>query len=193
VETGQTSDGRVNWTAHVAFELSRQIDLYASYATGFRASSINLSLGSRPFGFDQAALDAAGLAGANQGYGSRFARPEDTKVYELGMRADWGAANANLAVFQQSLTGSQTNLYSGSGFVLANAGRETVRGIEFEGNIKPARGWLLSAALTYLDARYESFAFSAVGDLRARARPASLRYRPPSARPMNGHCRAETA
>ncbi len=165
------------WTAHVAFELNGQIDLYASFATGNKASAVNLSRGTRPFGVDQAFLQASqfasGLAGSNQSYSARFARPEDTKVYELGMRANWGTANFNLALFQQSVAGSQSSLLVGDAFVLAQAGRETVRGAEIEGSVRPARGWMVSAAVTYLDARYESYAVSAAGDL-SRLRPAGI-------------------
>ncbi len=167
------SGNAARWTAHVAFELSGQIDLYASYATGYKARSANLARGSRPFGAQQTFADAAALAGTHQSYSARFARPEDTKVYEIGVRADWGPVNANLALFQQSITGSQTSLLAGSGFVLAQAGRETVRGAEIEATVRPARGWLVSAAVTYLDARYESYAVSAAGNL-ADARPPGI-------------------
>ena len=162
------------WTAHVAFAVTGQIALYASYATGFKARASNLARGSRPFSIDQAFLEAASLAGGNQGYGARFARPEDTKVYEIGMKAEWDRASFNLALFQQSIAGSQSSLpaslLGGNAFVLAQAGRETVRGGEVAISLRPARGWLASAAVTYLDSRYESYAASAAGD-RSNLRP----------------------
>jgi len=172
-EPGSAQGKRAKWTAHVAFELNGQIDLYASYATGRKASSVNLSRGTRPFGLEQVFLDAAGAPSYGQASGARFARPEDTKVYEIGMRADWGKANFNLALFQQSITGSQSTLLVGSAFVLAQAGRETVRGAEFEASVRPARGLVISGAFTYLDARYESYAVSAAGNL-AGMRPAGI-------------------
>lgn len=165
VESGRTSDDKVTWVARVAFDLTSKINLYASYATGFKASSINLSRDSRPFESDRGALEGAGLALPNQGYGTRFASPESSKVYEIGMKADWGVATANIAAFQQSISGFQSNVFTGKGFVLANAGKETVKGIEFEGTVKPAKGVQFNAAFTYLDAKYDSFLLSAVGDL----------------------------
>ncbi|MGB4345991.1 MAG: TonB-dependent receptor, partial [Burkholderiaceae bacterium] len=63
------------------------------------------------------------------------------------------------------ISGFQSNVFTGKGFILANAGKETVKGIEFEGTVRPAKGWLFSAAFTYLDAKYDSFVLSAVGDL----------------------------
>ncbi|WP_295528107.1 TonB-dependent receptor [Novosphingobium sp. Chol11] len=164
---------QARWTAHVAFELNPEVDLYAAFATGYKASAVNLSRGSRPFGVDQAFFEAASLAGSNQSYSARFVRPEDTKVYEIGLRANWGRANFNLALFQQSITGSQSSLLVGSAFVLAQAGRETVRGAEIEASLRPARGWLVSTAVTYLDARYDSYAISAAGNLSGM-RPAGI-------------------
>ncbi|WP_225008940.1 TonB-dependent receptor [Novosphingobium percolationis] len=165
VEPGRTRDSKVSWVARVAFDVTDQINLYASYATGFKASSINLSRDSRPSALDQNAIESAGIQMRNQTYGSRFAGPEYAKVYEIGLKADWKVATANIALFQQSIEGFQSNVFTGSGFILANAGKETVKGIEFEGTVKPASGWLFSAAFTYLDARYDSFKLSAVGDL----------------------------
>ncbi|MCW1381533.1 TonB-dependent receptor [Novosphingobium sp. KCTC 2891] len=165
VEPGRTSDDKVTWVARVAFDVNDQINLYASYATGFKASSINLSRDSRPFESDRTAIEAAGIGVPNQTYGSRYAGPEYAKVYEIGLKADWKVATANIAVFQQSIAGFQSNVFTGKGFILANAGKETVKGIEFEGTVKPAKGWLFSAAFTYLDAKYDKFVLSAVGDL----------------------------
>lgn len=165
VEPGKTRDSKVSWTARVAFDVTDRINLYASYATGFKASSINLSRDSRPSSADRNAIESAGIGVVNQSYGSRFAGPEYAKVYEIGLKADWQVATANIALFQQQIEGFQSNVFTGSGFILANAGRQTVKGIEFEGTVRPAKGWLFSAAFTYLDARYDSFKLSAVGDL----------------------------
>jgi len=173
VEPGRTSDDKVTWVARVAFDVTDKINLYASYATGFKASSINLSRDSRPFATDAATLGAAGLLGVNQTFGTRFAGPENSKVYEIGLKADWGVATANIAAFQQTITGFQSNVFTGRGFILANAGKETVKGIEFEGSVRPAKGLMFNAAFTYLDARYDSFLLSAVGDLSG-TRPAQI-------------------
>ncbi|MDF8332367.1 TonB-dependent receptor [Novosphingobium cyanobacteriorum] len=173
VEPGRTSDGKLTWVARVAFDVNDKINLYASYATGFKASSVNLSRDSRPFESSAVALEGAGLLQVNQTYGTRYAKPENSRVYEIGLKADWGVATANVAAFQQSITGFQSNVFTGKGFVLANAGKETVKGIEFEGSVKPAKGLMFTAAFTYLDAKYDSFVVSAVGDLSG-TRPAGI-------------------
>jgi outer membrane receptor protein involved in Fe transport len=148
VEPGRTHDQRVTWTARATLAMTAHIRGYLSYATGFKASSINLSRDSRPFASDQPALEAAGLAQVNQTYATRFAGPERTIVYELGLKAEWGLATANLALFQQTISGFQSNLFTGTGFALVNAGKERVRGVELETALRPAAGLVLSGSAT---------------------------------------------
>ncbi|NLR72484.1 TonB-dependent receptor [Novosphingobium sp. ERN07] len=173
VEPGRTSDDKFTYIVRVAYDLTDDINVYASYATGFKASSINLSRDSRPFPADRAALIANRLTVVNQTYGSRFAGPESSTVYEIGLKADWGLVTANLAAFDQRINGFQSNTFTGSGFVLANAGKQSVRGLEFEGTVKPAKGLQLNVGMTYLDPKYDSFVLSAVGDL-SKTRPAGI-------------------
>ncbi|MDE2405223.1 MAG: TonB-dependent receptor [Sphingomonadales bacterium] len=164
VEPGRTSDGNVSYTARLAYDLTSKVNLYLSYATGFKASSINLSRDSRPALSDQAAIVAGGLALANQAYGSRFAGPEKSTVYEAGLKANWGIATLNFALFKESIKGFQSNLFTGTGFVLGNAGKESVFGFEFEGNVHVTPELTLSQALTYLKPKYDSYVQSPFGD-----------------------------
>ena len=157
-ETGRTSDGNVSYTARLAYQASSQVNLYLSYATGFKASSINLSRDSRP-----AVPSSIDLV--NQSYGSRFASPEKSTVYEAGLKANWGIASVNVAVFKESIKGFQSNLFTGTGFVLGNAGKESVFGFEFEGMIHPFPELTLSQALTYLKPKYDSYIQSPFGDV----------------------------
>ena len=173
VEPGRTHDSRLTWTARVAWAPNRHLRAYASVATGFKASSINLSRDSRPFAAERAAIENAGLAQVNQTYATRFAGPERSTVYELGIKADWGLATANVAVFQQTINGFQSNVFTGTGFQLVNAGKERVRGVEVETALRPAKGLALSASATWLDPLYVDFAASAVGDISGR-RPAGI-------------------
>ncbi|PLK26358.1 TonB-dependent receptor [Novosphingobium sp. TH158] len=165
VETGKYSDGDWNWTARLAYELNDNLNAYISYATGYKASSINLSRDSRPSPADLAALKTAGAAVVNLSSGSRFAGPESSTVYEFGLKGNWGVASANVAVFKQSIAGFQSNIFTGTGFFLANAGKQSAFGIEFEGMVKPTPEFTVNLAMTYLDAKYDSFALSAFGDL----------------------------
>jgi outer membrane receptor protein involved in Fe transport len=173
VEDGKTRDGKWSWTARVALDLTDRVKAYVSYATGFKASSFNLSRDSRPLAADYAALAKAGLLVPNLTTGSRFAGPENAKVWELGIKGDWGVANANLTLFSQSIDGFQSNVFTGTGFALANAGRESTSGIEFDGQVKPVADVALNLSLVYLDPKYDSFPASALGDLSG-TRPAGI-------------------
>lgn len=165
VEPGQTNDDNFSWTARLAYDVTPDVNIYASYATGFKASSINLSRDARPSLTDRAAIIAGGLAQPNQTYGSRFAGPEESTVYEVGIKANFDVASFALTVFDQEIEGFQSNIFTGSGFVLANAGSQSTFGVEFEGSLFPTDGLTLSGAVTYLDPQFDSFLRSAQGDI----------------------------
>lgn len=173
VESGQISDGDFSYTARLAWEVTDTVNVYATYATGYKAASINLSRDSRPSGADLAALRAQNLAVANVGAGSRFAGAEDSTLYEFGLKGNWGVASANVAVFKQSIKGFQSNIFTGTGFFLANAGKQSAFGIEFDGSVRPVEELTLSVAMTYLDPKYDEFQLSAFGDLSG-SRPAGV-------------------
>ncbi len=165
VEPGRVSDGDFSWSARLSYELTDTVNVYATYATGFKAASVNLSRDSRPLAADLPAIVAGGLATPNLVAGTRFAAPEESEVYEAGLKANWSVAALNLAVFKQSIKGFQSNVFTGTGFALANAGKQSTFGIEFDGSVRPVRGLNLNLAVTYLDAKYDSFVASAFGDL----------------------------
>ena len=165
VEPGRVSDGDFSWSARLSYELTDTVNVYATYATGFKASSVNLSRDSRPLASDLAAITAAGLRTPNLVAGSRFANPEESTVYEFGLKGQWDVAAVNIAVFKQSIKGFQSNVFTGTGFALANAGKQSTFGIEFDGSVRPVAGLNLTLAATYLDAKYDSFVNSAFGDI----------------------------
>jgi iron complex outermembrane receptor protein len=173
VEPGKTRDGNFSYTGRLAYDANDHINLYLSYATGFKASSINLSRDSRPTPADFAAIKAGGFAVANLTSGTRSAGPEKSTVYELGLKANWGVVSVNFAAFKEIIRGFQSNIFTGTGFVLANAGKESVQGFEFEGQAHPIKALTLSLALTYLDPKYDSFKQSALGDISGTT-PASI-------------------
>lgn len=172
-EPGRTSDGDVSYTARIAYAATSHVNVYGSYATGFKASSINLSRDSRPALSDSAAIVAGGLATANLRYGSRFALPEKSASFEIGMKANWGIASANLAVFREHIDNFQTNQFNGVGFNLLNAGKESMWGVEFEGAVKVGAEWSISQSVTWLKPKYDSFVNSAFGDISG-TRPANV-------------------
>ena len=168
IEDGSTQDDDWSYTARLAYDVSPSLNMYVSYATGFKASSFNLSRDSRPLASDLPAIIGAGINPNNLGTGSRFAGPEETEVVELGLKGNWEYASANLTFFKQSIDGFQSNIFTGTGFALANAGLQETFGVEFDGNVRPTRDLTFTAAFTYLDPEYVDFPNSSIGDLSGR-------------------------
>ncbi len=173
VESGKTNDGDFSYSVRAAYELTDTVNIYATYATGFKASSINLSRDSRPTAEDLPAIISGGLGLPNLVSGSRFANPEESTVYEFGLKGQWDVAAVNVAVFKQSIKGFQSNVFTGTGFALANAGKQSTFGIEFDGSVRPVDGLNLTLAATYLDPKYDSFVASAFGDISG-TKPAGI-------------------
>lgn len=178
VEPGQTRDDKFTYLLRAAYEVSPEINIYASYATGFKASSINLSRDSRPafgdyipgpgrssFAAPASPITNAGLGVANLATGSRFAGPENAEVYEIGFKGQWDGFGFNLALFDQTITGFQSFLFTGTGFQLNNAGQQSVTGFELDATIRPSDNLVFTFATTHLKPKFDSFTESPVGDL----------------------------
>lgn len=156
VENGQSDDDKVTYIARLAYEVNDSINVYGSYGTGFKSTSWNLSRDSRPFASDAAALTGANLTQNNQNYGSRFANPEEATVIEFGLKTKFDNGSLNVAIFDQTIKGFQSNVFQGTGFVLANAGEQSTKGIEVEGTYRLG-DLTLSAAGTFLDPVYDDY------------------------------------
>ncbi len=157
VEPGNTKDDATTYTVRLAFDINDDVNIYASAGTGFKASSWNLSRDSRPFPADQAAIEAAGLNVPNLTYTSRYAGPEDSTVYEIGLKGSWETIALNLAIFDQEIEGFQSNIFTGTGFNLANAGKQSTTGVEVDIRWQPTDSFQGTLAATFLDPLYDSF------------------------------------
>jgi iron complex outermembrane recepter protein len=139
-ETGIFSGSKVTYAGRVAYDFDI-INVYVSYSTGWKATAVNLSSDSRP---------------ANNGVG-RSAAPEEVTVYEAGVKAKFRGGFFNLAVFKQEIKGFQSNGFTGLGYALVNAGKQSVKGFEIDAAYRPAPWLALTGAVTYLDGKYDSF------------------------------------
>jgi len=157
VEPGKSSDDKVTWTARIAYQANDNINIYASAGTGFKATSWNLSRDSKPFASDIPALLQAGLGVPNMTAGTRYAGPEDSTAYELGFKGAWSTTQLNVAIFDQEIEGFQSNIFTGTGFLLANAGKQSTKGIEVDALWRPNEAWQLTFASEWLDPKYDSF------------------------------------
>lgn len=186
VESGRTEDGKFTYSVRLAWEATDNINVYASYGTGFKATSWNISFDSRPFAADFIAgspaqgaplapspIRTAGLALNNLTSGTRYAEPENATVKEIGIKARWDRVAVNLTVFEQSIKGFQGNTFIGTGFVLSNAGKQSTFGIEFDGSVQPIDPLRINLDVTYLDPIYDDYRGSPSGDLSGR-QPAGI-------------------
>ncbi|WP_298303830.1 TonB-dependent receptor [uncultured Erythrobacter sp.] len=186
IEDGQTRDDDFSYLLRASYQVSNEVNIYASYATGFKASSVNLSRDSRPLlsDFTPGPLNStilapsspildAGLATPNLTTGTRFAGPEEAEVYEIGLKAQWDGIGINLALFDQTIEGFQSFAFTGLGFALQNAGQQSVQGFELDATINPTDGLVFTFAATYLDPVFDDFPGSVVGDLSG-TRPSGI-------------------
>ena len=157
VESGSSNDTETTWTVRLALDLTDNTNIYFSAGTGFKSSSWNLSRDSRPFAADFAAILAAGLGQPNLTMGTRFAEPEESTVYEIGIKGSYPRGAFNIAIFDQAIENFQSNIFTGTGFALANAGEQSTVGIEFDGTWYATDQLQLTLAATWLDPEYDSF------------------------------------
>lgn len=157
-EANSTSDDKITYSLRGAYTINKNVNVFATAATGFKASSWNLSRDSRPFPEDQAAIEAnSSLMLPNQGYGTRYASPEEATVYELGIKSNFSNVSFNATIFDQTIEGFQSSTFLGTGFVLANAGEQNTTGIEFDSRFRVTDDLTLTLAGTFLDPEYVSF------------------------------------
>ncbi|CAN5208776.1 TonB-dependent receptor [soil metagenome] len=140
-ESGELKGNKVTYAVRAAYDFG-WVNAYVSYSTGWKAGAYNLSSDSRP-------PNANGVG--------RTAAPEDVSVYEAGLKANFQGGYVNLAVFDQSIKGFQSNAYTGIGYSLVNAGEESVKGFEVDSAWRPTDWLSLTGAVTYLDPKYDSF------------------------------------
>lgn len=161
VEPGTSKDDDTTWSVKLAFDVTDDMNIYASASTGFKASSWNLSRDSRPLASDQAALQSAGLIVPNLRYTQRFAKPEEATVYEIGMKARWDTIALNLAIFDQEIENFQSNIFIGTGFQLLNAGKQSTKGLEMDLRWAPTDNFEGTLAGTFMDPLFDSFPVAA--------------------------------
>ena len=155
----KSNDSKATYTLRLAYAFLDNLKVYGGVSTGFKATSWNLSRDSKPFAptpGDRSPL--GGFANPYYGrYGSRYAGPEESTVYELGLKGQWPQLAVNVAVFDQEIKGFQSNIFTGTGFTLANAGKQSTKGVEIETLWSPLHAWEFSVAGTFMDPKYDSF------------------------------------
>ena len=154
-----SSDSKTTYTVRLAYDFNDNLNAYAGVSTGYKATSWNLSRDSKPF--PPATAPRSPLGGAvNPWYprfGTRYAKPEEATVIELGLKGRWDRFTANVAIFDQEIKNFQSNQFFGTGFQLANAGVQSTKGVEIETQFQVTDALQLDVAATWLDPLYDSY------------------------------------
>lgn len=110
-----THDNKINWDLSATYALSKDVNLYARAATGFRASSVQ---------------------GAGAFNGQSIAKPETNTSFEAGVKADLFERRARVAfnVFHYTVKDQQLTAVGGAANsnILLNADKATGQGFELD-------------------------------------------------------------
>ena len=137
-ESGIFKSDDLTHTFRLSYNLNDSMVVYASHSTGFKATSVNLSVDGRT-------------------PGNRAADPEEATNIEIGLKASFDNGYVNIALFDQSIEGFQSNVFSGTGFNLENAGKESHEGLELDSMFALSENLSIGLSAMYIDAVYDSF------------------------------------
>jgi len=142
-------DTNLSGQLSAAYRISRAVNAYATYATGFKSIGLNLN------GVPTDALNRPVISAA-------AVRPEDVRNIEVGLKTELlRGVTANVTVYDTEIKDFQTQVTNASVGVLrgylANAEKVRVRGAEFDANARVHRDLSLYGAVAYTDGRYISF------------------------------------
>ncbi|MBB5708228.1 TonB-dependent receptor [Sphingopyxis panaciterrulae] len=128
-------------SVNIQYDVTPDVMLYASFATGFKAGG--WSIGQNLDEFD----------------------PETVKSYEAGIKASWldRRLTTNITIFNSDYDDLQesTTIIDANGInqsVIANVGKARARGVDLEIGVRPFTDFSLSANIGYLDAKYLDYA-----------------------------------
>ena len=140
------SEDEITGTLKLAYQVTDDVNVYASYSRGYKAGGYNL---------DQEALGFRD-EGGNFVDQSRF-NPETSDSFELGMKGQFldQRLTVNSALFHTTFDDFQLNTFTGLGFTVGNVKKVVSTGVELESFLTLTEGVFLTAGATYTDARYD--------------------------------------
>ena len=139
-DTGvENTDEKVSYVLNASYDFSADVMGYATVSTGFKSGGIN---------------SESQAVGSQRTFG-----PENTKNYELGLKSTLldGSLIANIALFRMDIDDFQERTFTGTGFLVGNAGSLRQSGVELEMQARPHENLDLNLALAYLDSEFTDF------------------------------------
>ena len=136
----------------LTYRPTQRLTFYGAYKKGFLSGGFNTS---------QPTLSATNAASGH--YISRIDprySPQNTKGYEFGIKvlALDGNLRANLSYYDYKTTGLQTTATVNLVQTLANAGKVTTRGVDFDFSYRtPIAGLTMTGAVSYLDGKFDDY------------------------------------
>lgn len=144
------ADDNFSPEATLRYKASDDINIFASFKTGFKSG-----------GIDNSALPSNSLsqAATSGDFSSLIFRSEEAIGGEIGIKSQWAdrTITLNATIYQYVFTDLQVQNFNASTiqFVTSNAGELTTRGVDLEAGWRtPVDGLNFSANLSYLDAQY---------------------------------------
>jgi iron complex outermembrane receptor protein len=143
------SDTNTSGQITLAYKVARNVNAYATYATGFKSVGLNLN------GVPTDAANQPVLAAAT-------VKPEDVHNFEVGVKTEpFRGVTANIALYNTEIKDFQAQVTNGGVGVirgyLANAEKVRVRGIEFDGSARISNSLSIYTAAAYTDGKYILF------------------------------------
>ncbi|MFG6447999.1 TonB-dependent receptor [Roseateles sp. BYS180W] len=133
-----TDDAKWNWDASASYALDKDSNVYARFATGFRASSIQPAAEFNP---------------------QSLAKPEDVRSFELGAKSEFWDRRARLsaAAFSYVIKNQQLTAVGGGNNAnrLINAKQTQGHGLEFNLELLPVENLLLTLGGSYNSTRFK--------------------------------------
>jgi iron complex outermembrane receptor protein len=144
------SDDNFSPEATLKYQATDDINIYASFKTGFKSG-----------GIDNSALPSNSLsqAATSGDFSSLIFRSEEAIGGEIGIKSQWAdrTFTLNATAYQYVFKDLQVQNFNASTiqFITSNAGELTTKGVDLESSWRtPVDGLRVSANLSYLDAQY---------------------------------------
>ena len=143
------SEDNVSGTFKLSYDVTENTNVYASYSRGYKAGGFNVSA--------YAAVNDAVEFDA-----------EIADNYEIGLKTRIFDETLQIhsALFDLTLNDFQANTFTGTSFVLDNAGKIVIRGLEVDSVWAPNEDWNFTAGFAYFfDADYDEYTNGPCDDL----------------------------
>ena len=138
-ESGVWESSDTTHTLRLTYDVNDSTKAYVSHSTGFKPTSVNLSVN------------------ANNATIGRAADPEQSENFEFGLKHSHDLGYINVAFFKQNIEGFQSNTFTGNGFSLVNAGDQEHKGLEIDSMTALSENLMVGLSAVKIDAEYKSF------------------------------------